>query len=149
MSAERWPVRHPGIGILYYDSEQEARIAAGTAGEMLPPTEGVTWATGPANAFRNDPVPDSKTLHPTKTRLALLNAIAAGEVTGYPYYESDHVDYYWDDRPGHQFYVTKRVEELIRAGWVTPPPGGERRPDFRVELTAVGRKVLEEADRGA
>lgn len=34
---ERWPVRHPGIGVLYYDSEEEARIAAGTAGEMLAP----------------------------------------------------------------------------------------------------------------
>lgn len=31
----RWAVRHPGIGILYYDSEQEARAAAGTAGEFL------------------------------------------------------------------------------------------------------------------
>lgn len=52
-TAERWGVRHPGIGILYYDSEEKARVAAGTAGEMLPPAEGVTWASGPANAFRN------------------------------------------------------------------------------------------------
>lgn len=38
---QRWPVRHPGIGVIYYDSEEEARIAAGTAGEMLPPESGV------------------------------------------------------------------------------------------------------------
>jgi hypothetical protein len=35
-----WAVRHPGIGIIYYDSEDEARVAAGTAGEILPPQEG-------------------------------------------------------------------------------------------------------------
>lgn len=37
MSADRWRVRHPGIGVLAYDSEAEARVAAGTAGEVLPP----------------------------------------------------------------------------------------------------------------
>jgi hypothetical protein len=33
-----WRVRHPGIGVLAYGSEEEARVAAGTAGELLPPT---------------------------------------------------------------------------------------------------------------
>jgi hypothetical protein len=37
MSTEKWRVRHPGIGTLAYDSEQEARVAAGTAGEVLAP----------------------------------------------------------------------------------------------------------------
>jgi DNA-binding CsgD family transcriptional regulator len=35
MSVRKWAVRHPGIGVLHYDSEEEARVAAGTAGEML------------------------------------------------------------------------------------------------------------------
>lgn len=35
--SDQWRVRHPGIGILIYGSEQEARVAAGTAGEVLPP----------------------------------------------------------------------------------------------------------------
>lgn len=30
-----WAVRHPGIGVLPYDSETEARTAAGTAGTVL------------------------------------------------------------------------------------------------------------------
>lgn len=81
-------------------------------------------------------------LYPTKTRLALLDAIENGEVTGYPYYDSEHVDYFWGTR------VTASVNELIRAGWVTPPPDGERRPDFKPELTDPGRKVREEGRRG-
>jgi hypothetical protein len=63
-------------------------------------------------------------LHPTPTRLALLAAIKAREVTGYPTYDSD-VDYFSD------FTVTAKVNELIRAGWVPeyePGPGG-RTPD--------------------
>jgi hypothetical protein len=81
-------------------------------------------------------------LHPTPTRLALLAAIKAREVTGYPRYDSD-VDYFWDST------VTARVNELIRAGWVPeyePGPGG-RTPDFKVKLTDLGEKVLE-AGRG-
>jgi DNA-binding XRE family transcriptional regulator len=35
MTQRKWAVRHPGIGVLHYDSEQEAVIAAGTAAEML------------------------------------------------------------------------------------------------------------------
>jgi hypothetical protein len=76
-------------------------------------------------------------LHPTPTRLALLAAIKARKVTGYPTYDSD-VDYFWD------FTVTARVNELIRAGWVPeyePGPGG-RTPDFKVKLTEAGEKVL-------
>jgi hypothetical protein len=81
---------------------------------------------------------DSKGLFPTKTRLALLAAIKARKVTGYPRYDSGHVDYFWD------FTVTARVNELIRAGWVPeyePGPGG-RTPDFKVTLTDLGEKVL-------
>lgn len=33
----RWGVLHPGIGLLYYDSEEEAHLAAGTAGTIFPP----------------------------------------------------------------------------------------------------------------
>lgn len=35
---QAWGVRHPGIGVLYYGSEEDARVAAGTAGTMLPPS---------------------------------------------------------------------------------------------------------------
>jgi hypothetical protein len=72
-------------------------------------------------------------LHPTKTRLALLAAIKARKVTGYPTYDSD-VDYFWE------FTVTARVNEMIHAGWVPeyePGPGG-RTPDFKVGLTEKG-----------
>lgn len=87
-------------------------------------------------------------LYPTKTRLALLRAIHTGEVTGYPYYDSDLVDYYMGAGP-HASMVTARTRELIGAGWVAEPElGGERRRDFTVELTEAGRRVLEEADRG-
>jgi hypothetical protein len=75
-------------------------------------------------------------LHPTPTRLALLAAIKAREVTGYPTYDCGHVDYFWD------FTVTARVNELIRAGWVPeyePGPGG-RTPDFKVKLTEARRE---------
>jgi len=34
---QEWGVRHPGIGVLYYGIEDEARVAAGTAATMLPP----------------------------------------------------------------------------------------------------------------
>jgi hypothetical protein len=77
-------------------------------------------------------------LHPTPTRLALLAAIKARKVTGYPTYDSGHVDYFWG------ITVTARVNELIRAGWVPeyePGPGG-RTPDFKVELTDLGREIL-------
>jgi hypothetical protein len=53
MSTGRWAVRHPGIGVLHYDTEQEAEIAAGTAGELLGQSpmagEQITWVRGPAN----------------------------------------------------------------------------------------------------
>jgi hypothetical protein len=84
---------------------------------------------------------DSKGLFPTKTRLALLAAIKAREVTGYPTYDCGHVDYFWGAT------VTARVNELIQAGWVPayePGPDG-RTPDFRVTLTDLGEKVLEDA----
>jgi hypothetical protein len=31
----QWAVRHPGIGVLTYDTEADARVAAGTAGTVL------------------------------------------------------------------------------------------------------------------
>lgn len=132
-TAERWGVRHPGIGILYYDSEQEARIAAGTAGEFL--------GQSPA------PVGD---LYPTPTRLALLRGVDRREVTGYPQHESAEVAYYWDGDGGGR-RVTKRTEELIRAGWVQKGVvrvGDIEYPTHSMRLTEAGRKVLEEADRG-
>lgn len=37
---ERWRVDHPGIGVLDYETEAEARAAAGTAGALIPPGGG-------------------------------------------------------------------------------------------------------------
>jgi hypothetical protein len=88
-------------------------------------------------------------LHPTPTRLALLAAIKAREVTGYPTYDSD-VDYFWVYGQTNGSTVTAKVNELIRAGWVPkyePGPGG-RTPDFKVKLTDLGQKVLKEAGDG-
>jgi len=86
-------------------------------------------------------------LYPTKTRLALLAGIAANEVTGYPYYNSEQVEYHWDDRPGHNWRVTKRIEELMRQDppWVEKGKarGDSPTSDFSVRLSGTGRKVLE------
>jgi hypothetical protein len=84
-------------------------------------------------------------LHPTPTRLALLAAIKARKVTGYPTYDCGHVDYFWCSGPGQRGEtVTAKVNEMIRAEWVPeyePGPGG-RTPDFKVKLTDLGEKVL-------
>jgi hypothetical protein len=89
-------------------------------------------------------------LHPTKTRLALLAAIKAREVTGYPTYDSGYVEYFWDDEPGHSVRVTKRVEELlaVEPAWVgkgAARDGSSPTSDFKPELTEAGWKVLEVA----
>jgi hypothetical protein len=39
--SDKWRVRHPGIGVLAYDSRAEAEVAAGTAGEVLAPVDPV------------------------------------------------------------------------------------------------------------
>lgn len=39
LTAQRWRVRHPGIGVLTYPDEHTARTAAGTAGVVYPPGE--------------------------------------------------------------------------------------------------------------
>lgn len=85
-------------------------------------------------------------LFPTKTRLALLDGIAAGEVTGYPYAGSDHVDYFYRD--GSK--LTAKVNEVMREGWVRKGKPFRDSPtsDFPVELTDLGRKVREEGRRG-
>lgn len=45
---EHWAVRHPGIGILPYDNEREARFAAGTAGRVLyRAADDDAWAEAP------------------------------------------------------------------------------------------------------
>jgi hypothetical protein len=81
---------------------------------------------------------DSKGLFPTKTRLALLAAIKAREVTGYPTYDSGHVDYFWGlHRDGQgQRADPCGLGARIRAG------AGGRTPDFKVTLTDLGEKVL-------
>jgi hypothetical protein len=81
-------------------------------------------------------------LYPTKTRLALLAGIDAGEVMGYPVYDSGEVEYHWQNGR-----VSARVEELLRQDppWVQRgvARGSSPTADFVVALTEVGRRVLE------
>jgi hypothetical protein len=87
-------------------------------------------------------------LYPTKTRLALLRGVRRREVTGYADY-AGHVDYYWDGE-GKGRKVTGRMEELIRAGWVTNRSiavGDQSFPTHSMRLTAVGAAVLEEQEQ--
>lgn len=87
-------------------------------------------------------------LHPTKARLALLQAIDDGAVTmryppvGPPWAE-------WDLGPGNdprRLRVTARVREAAWAGWARvadPKPGGAWRDPRPAELTDLGLAVLE------
>jgi hypothetical protein len=83
-------------------------------------------------------------LYPTKTRLALLRGVRAERVTGYPYYDSGHVDYCWVDR-GRPQRITARIVDMLQAGWVCRGEARSASPtaDFVVALTEVGRRVLE------
>lgn len=76
-------------------------------------------------------------LYPTPTRLALLRAVEAGEVTRWWSLRMEPNDR-WNG-----LRVNKRMAELQRAGWATYPPmrlGGEQLP---WQLTAAGRAVLD------
>jgi hypothetical protein len=87
-------------------------------------------------------------LHPTKTRLALLRGVRRREVTGYADY-AGHVDYYWDGA-GKGRKVTRRMEELIRAGWVAKGSitvGGQSFPTHSMRLSPAGAQVLEEQEQ--
>ena len=59
-------------------------------------------------------------LYPTKTRLALLQAIVDGEVVTGIGPRSARIDIYQvDPQPPHESTkVTSRVHELARAGWI-------------------------------
>ncbi len=80
-------------------------------------------------------------LYPTKARVALLAAIAAGDVyadigagTGY----SGH-DYIIED--GRHYRVTARVNQLLRAGWVQWR--NDESGNGRYLLTPAGQAVLD------
>lgn len=80
----------------------------------------------------------STPLYPTKTRLALLEAIGEGEV----WQSAFHFPY---DSWWQRAKVTARCDELLRAGWVTllPLDPGVRQRWFA--LTDAGRAVLDAA----
>jgi hypothetical protein len=93
-------------------------------------------------------------LHPTKTRLRLLQAVADGAVTWHwaltyrrrSYACVDLVGAGWD-RPSASprwRVVTARVEELSRAGWVAikSTPGLAPAAPTEMELTPAGQTVL-------
>lgn len=72
----------------------------------------------------------SSELYPTKTRLQLLADVLAGNVF-------DSSDRIVAVNLGHWVTVTKRIEEMQRAGWV------ERRGFTHWGLTDTGRAVLD------
>jgi len=80
---------------------------------------------------------------PTKTRLALLQAVAQDEVKQYRYvnYPSE---FRWRESAGRRRVVTARIEDMLRAGWVEvgPPPGKSMYSARPVLLTDAGRAVL-------
>ncbi len=84
-----------------------------------------------------------KPLHPTKTRLALLRAVAAGEVHWYR--SGMHGESFWKaGLGGRGLMVTSRMREFNRAGWVQVPDTDLHAVAW--ELTDLGRQVLQEAD---
>lgn len=100
----------------------------------------------------------SLSLHPTKTRLALLQAVADGAVTQhYPilpdpiYSQVDRVGAGWR-APGDTFArrwdrVTSRIDELNRAGWVRlgAREGDHYKSPRLWDVTPLGREVLDGA----
>ena len=74
-------------------------------------------------------------LYPTKTRLALLQAVADGDVrrdslaVGGPSY--------LDGRK-----VTAAVREMVRAGWISVPERGYYERFVTPQITDYGRRIL-------
>jgi hypothetical protein len=89
-------------------------------------------------------------LFPTKTRLALLEGIDRGEVTGFPSYGGGFVEYHWKHPEGGGQNVTARTIEQLGAGWLKKGPrsGPSIYSTFKPELTDAGRKVLEANSHG-
>lgn len=89
-------------------------------------------------------------LFPTKTRLALLQAIADGSVTEiygvFPSADRSELDHGPGENRRYR-NVTSRVEELRRAGWVTL--GDKVHDHYKAPrlwvLTPAGREVLDAA----
>ena len=80
-------------------------------------------------------------LYPTKTRLALLAAVDAGNVIDLPDDEFDAVSTFdttgaEEGEPARR--VSARIDQFARAGWVCYGADG-----VTLELTDVGREVLE------
>jgi hypothetical protein len=80
-------------------------------------------------------------LRPTKTRLALLEAVAAGKVYDLPHGDEEQLSTWdttgaeWGEKARR---VTARIDEMIQAGWVCVG-----RNFAQWELTAAGREVLD------
>lgn len=89
-------------------------------------------------------------LYPTKTRLALLQAVADGAVAEhYPLLPAGPYSLL-DRGPGEGprwRKVTAAVDEQRRADWIRigeqEYPGGQYKSPRRWEITALGREVLE------
>lgn len=79
-------------------------------------------------------------LHPTKTRMALLQAVADGAVYDLPDDDRDTIATF--DTSGAEWgeparRVTARIDEFVRAGWVAIAAD-----DMTWSLSGEGRRVL-------
>lgn len=84
-------------------------------------------------------------LYPTKTRLNLLRAVAAGEVMHYRNWGHDPDQDKWRVPGERHRVVTTRMEELRRAGWVEL--GNRTVPSLYApslwSITDLGREILD------
>ncbi|OKI52869.1 hypothetical protein [Micromonospora sp. CB01531] len=85
----------------------------------------------------------------TKTRIALLRAAAAGDVT----HDCGEGSYWLGDTSSGQsraFRVTARAEEQLAAEWIRIGPAlHDQRCQHRVEPTELGRRTLADVDEQA
>jgi hypothetical protein len=85
-------------------------------------------------------------LHPTKTRLELLRAVAKGQVYRYDYSQGYEPSFWEQAKGGKGLMVSDRINSMRIAGWVRFPGfPGEGPRVCRWELTPAGKKVLDDA----
>jgi hypothetical protein len=90
----------------------------------------------------------SEKLHPTPTRLALLAAVRAGEVTHHVPLMPDAPYDSW--RAVCRFVrVTSRMEAMHRAGWVDRPRPARYHDSTVWHLTDEGERILREYGGGS
>jgi hypothetical protein len=89
-------------------------------------------------------------LHPTPTRLALLAAVKAKEVTHHaPLLPDEPYEYDSWRTEGRFVRVTSRMDDMRRAGWVDRPPAARYHDSTVWHLTDEGERILREYGGGS